>query len=90
MGVVYQAYELYLTAQLYNAAHELAVMELAPDAIIRKDLDLLRDIFERLNSKKVDNWSMRGKVRLTSGDLEFFDSSDLTGYDRLSLIMPIF
>lgn len=59
---MYQAYEAYLIAQLYNPAHELAVLELAPDAIIRKDLDLLKDIFERFNSKKVDNWNRRGKV----------------------------
>lgn len=61
-GEVYQAYELYLTAQMYNPAHELAVLELAPDAIIRKDLELLKDIFERFNGRKVDNWNFRGKV----------------------------
>lgn len=54
-------------AQLYNPAHELAVLELAPDAIIRKDLDLLKDIFERFNSKKVDNWNTRGKVQYFRG-----------------------
>jgi len=63
-GEVYQAYESYLTAQLYNPAHELAVLELAPEAIIRKDLDLLKDIFERFNSRKVDNWNIRGKTFL--------------------------
>jgi len=63
-GEVYQAYELYLTAQLYNPAHELAVLELAPDAIIRKDLDLLKDIFERFKARKVDNWNFRGKAFL--------------------------
>ena len=63
---MYQAYESYLTAQLYNPAHELAVLELAPDAIIRKDLDLLTDIFDRFNAKKVDNWNIRGKVKLVS------------------------
>jgi len=63
-GEVYQAYESYLTAQLYNPAHELAVLELAPDAIIRKDLDLLKDIFDRFNSRKADNWNIRGKALL--------------------------
>lgn len=61
-GEVYRAYELYLTAQLYNSAHELAVLELAPDAVIRKDLELLKDIFEVFNARKVDNWNFRGKV----------------------------
>lgn len=59
---MYQAYELYLTAQLYNAAHDIAVLELAPDAIIRKDLDLLKDIFERFTTRRVDDWNLRGKV----------------------------
>jgi nuclear pore complex protein Nup98-Nup96 len=61
-GDVYQAYESYLMAQLYNPAHELAVLDLAPDAVIRKDLALLKDIFERFNTRKVDNWNIRGKV----------------------------
>lgn len=47
---------------MYNAAHELAVTDLAPDAIVRKDLELLKDIFERFITRKVDGWNVRGKV----------------------------
>lgn len=61
-GEVYEAYEFYLAAQLYNPAHDLAVLELAPDAIVRGDLVLLKDLFERFNARKVDNWNLRGKV----------------------------
>lgn len=65
-GHIYAAYELYITAQLYNAAHTLALLELAPDAIIRKDLDLLRTLFSPFDSvgrrDKVDNWFLKGKV----------------------------
>ncbi|KZP25015.1 hypothetical protein FIBSPDRAFT_856394 [Athelia psychrophila] len=63
-GEVYEAYECYLAAQLYNPAHDLAVLELAPDAIIRGDLDLLKELFERVHSRKVENWTSRGKVFL--------------------------
>ncbi|PFH49584.1 hypothetical protein AMATHDRAFT_62906 [Amanita thiersii Skay4041] len=66
IGDVYAAYELYLTAGLYNPAHEIAVSELAPDAVIRRDLDLLKDMFERFEGKedRIDGWSIKGKVIL--------------------------
>ncbi|KAG2008335.1 nucleoporin nup189 [Coprinopsis cinerea AmutBmut pab1-1] len=67
-GDVFKAYELYLRAQLYNSAHELAVLELAPDAILRRDLDLLRNLFEPFDLEgrrdKIDGWFVRGKVFL--------------------------
>ncbi|CAA7267293.1 unnamed protein product [Cyclocybe aegerita] len=67
-GNVYGAYELYLSAQNWNAAHNLAVLELAPDAIIRKDFDLLRNLFAPFTSAsrrdKIEQWSVRGQVVL--------------------------
>lgn len=63
-GEVFRAYELYLTAGLYNPAHDLAVLELAPDAVIHRDLGLLKDIFERFVGRPVDDWHVRGKVFL--------------------------
>lgn len=65
-GRFFSAYELYLSAQLYNTAHTLALLELAPDAIIRKDLELLRSLFSPFDSDgkrdKIDGWFVRGKV----------------------------
>ncbi|KAH9941590.1 nuclear protein 96-domain-containing protein [Epithele typhae] len=61
-GKVYDAYELYLAAGLYDAAHDLAVLELAPDAVIRQDLLLLRELFEVFNGRPITGWSLRGKV----------------------------
>jgi hypothetical protein len=75
-------------AQLYNPAHELAVLELAPDAVIRNDLDLLKNIFERFNPKKVDNWNIRGKVQLVSRCHPVNSGINLMADDRFSLIMP--
>ncbi|KAK7681366.1 hypothetical protein QCA50_015457 [Cerrena zonata] len=63
-GDVFSAYELYLSADMYNAAHNLAVLELAPDAVIRQDLGLLSDLFQRFEGQPVDGWSIRGKLFL--------------------------
>jgi nuclear pore complex protein Nup98-Nup96 len=69
-GNVYAAYELYISAQHYNAAHSIAVLELAPDAVIRKDLELLRNLFSPLSStarrEKIDGWFVRGQVLIQS------------------------
>ena len=52
---------------MYNAAHNLAILELAPDAIIRQDLELLRTLFIRFDGDgkrdKIEHWFVRGKVR---------------------------
>ncbi|KAF8652360.1 hypothetical protein AX16_004390 [Volvariella volvacea WC 439] len=63
-GQIFQAYELYLAAGSYNAAHELAVLELAPDAVVRKDFELLRTLFEKFEGREVDGWYVKGKVFL--------------------------
>jgi hypothetical protein len=47
---------------MHSAAHELAVFELAPEAVIRNDLELLKVLFERLAVHPVDGWHVRGKV----------------------------
>ena len=47
---------------MFNAAHNLAVLELAPDAVIRQDLDLLNDLFQRFAGQSIDGWEVRGKV----------------------------
>jgi len=63
---MFGAYELYSSAQLYNAAHTIAVVELAPDAIIRKDLGLIHSLFSRFDAdgkrEKIEGWFVRGKV----------------------------
>ncbi|KAI0676531.1 nuclear protein 96-domain-containing protein [Trametes maxima] len=63
-GNVYEAYELYLAAGLYDAAHDIAVLELAPDAVIRQDLLLLRELFEVFDGRPVNGWNDRGQVFL--------------------------
>ena len=39
LGDVYLAYELYTRARVHKMAHELAITYLAPEAVLRDDLD---------------------------------------------------
>jgi nuclear pore complex protein Nup98-Nup96 len=59
---VYDAFDLYVSAGLWNSAHDIAVLELAPDAVVRQDHELLRSIFSRLSGHPIDGWHLRGKV----------------------------
>jgi len=63
-GDIFEAYHLYLQAGLHSAAHELAVFELAPEAVIRNDLELVKVLFERFVGHTVDEWHVRGKAFL--------------------------
>lgn len=64
-GNVFEAYELYMAAGLHQAAHDLAVAELAPEAVIRQDFEFLVTLFERMSSQTIDNWHFKGKVTLS-------------------------
>jgi hypothetical protein len=61
-GDIWEAYELYLAAELYTVAHDLAVLELAPEAVIRQDFVLLNKIFAKISKRSVEGWHNRGKV----------------------------
>ncbi|KAF9446476.1 hypothetical protein P691DRAFT_733167 [Macrolepiota fuliginosa MF-IS2] len=67
-GEFYRAYELFLAAGHYNAAHNIAMLELAPDAILARDLDLVKEMFGVFDSEtrhdKIEGWFVRGKVLL--------------------------
>lgn len=53
-----------MSAGQYNAAHDIAVLELAPEAVIRDDLELLRSLFVKMNGKPVESWHVRGKASI--------------------------
>ncbi|KAH7886919.1 nuclear protein 96-domain-containing protein [Phlebopus sp. FC_14] len=61
-GNIFEAYQLYVAAGLYQAAHDLAVAELAPEAVIQQDFELLVSLFERMVSQSVDGWHVKGKA----------------------------
>lgn len=52
-----------MAAGLYQSAHDLAVVELAPEAVIRQDVELLTSLFERMASQSIDGWHLKGKAR---------------------------
>ncbi|KAG6889187.1 hypothetical protein C0992_006104 [Termitomyces sp. T32_za158] len=61
---IFDAYELFLQAELYDAAHDLALVELAPDAILRQDFGLLQNLFAVFSNHPVVGWHVRGKIVL--------------------------
>ena len=61
-GDVFEAYHLYIQAGMHVTAHELAVFELASEAVIRNDLELLQVLFDRFVGHTVDDWHVGGKV----------------------------
>ncbi|KIK96637.1 hypothetical protein PAXRUDRAFT_825734 [Paxillus rubicundulus Ve08.2h10] len=61
-GNVFDAYQLYMDAGLYQSAHDLAVVELAPEAVIRQDFELLASLLERMASQSIDGWHLKGKA----------------------------
>ncbi|KAI0739083.1 nuclear protein 96-domain-containing protein [Daedaleopsis nitida] len=102
-GNLYEAYELYLAAGLYDAAHDIAVAELAPDAVVRQDLILLKELFDVFEGRPVRGWNERGKVfldythavtrlpqlreHLTQGD-GTLDPEEAVELDQLSRSIP--
>ncbi|EPQ60401.1 hypothetical protein GLOTRDRAFT_135098 [Gloeophyllum trabeum ATCC 11539] len=67
-GRVWEAYELYKAALLYEKAHDLAVRHLAPEAAIRGDMDLLKQLFQGMEGK-VAWYNMRGKIFVDYADI---------------------
>ena len=61
-GDLYLAYELFTKAREHRTAHELAVTFLAPEAILRNDLDLLSGLFTALDPSLIDDYSVGGQV----------------------------
>jgi hypothetical protein len=58
----YLQYQLHLAADDQNPAHQIVVTELAPEAIMRNDLDLLRRLLDRFQDSRVEGWNEGGKV----------------------------
>ncbi|KAI6148667.1 nuclear protein 96-domain-containing protein [Pisolithus tinctorius] len=61
-GDIFEAYQLYMASGLYQAAHDLAIAELAPEAAIQHDFELLISLFERMSSQTIDGWYLKGKA----------------------------
>ncbi|KAL5494856.1 hypothetical protein ACEPAI_318 [Sanghuangporus weigelae] len=61
-GDVYLAYELYTDAKTYQSAHELAITYLAPEAVLRDELDVLTRLFTALDSNRVSGFDVGGQL----------------------------
>ncbi|KAF9066758.1 nuclear protein 96-domain-containing protein [Rhodocollybia butyracea] len=67
----YTAYELFLAAGNLDRAHDIAVLSLAPDAVLRNDYELLKELFSPFipfsgdpDRGRVEGWYVRGKTFL--------------------------
>ncbi|KIY71544.1 hypothetical protein CYLTODRAFT_118007 [Cylindrobasidium torrendii FP15055 ss-10] len=70
-GRVYDSYKLYLDARMWKEAHDIACRELAGEAIIRRDVECLRELFNRFpsNHEKVEGWTFRGQIFANYADI---------------------
>ncbi|EJD03515.1 uncharacterized protein FOMMEDRAFT_83835 [Fomitiporia mediterranea MF3/22] len=61
-GDVYGAYELYRDAMAHRAAHELAITYLAPEAVLRDELGVLKRLFASLDASLIDDFGVGGQL----------------------------
>ena len=76
---------MYKQAGAHQAAYELAINYLAPEAVLREDLDFLEDLFTKLDESLIPEFSVGGQVtysipsgRLASSDTRFDSSLSTT------------
>lgn len=61
-GDAFGEYHALIHAESYNAAQRILISKLAPEAILREDMELLRTLCEALEGKGADGWEYGGKV----------------------------
>ncbi len=61
-GDLFGEYKLLLEAEAFGPAHRVAVVELAPEAVIRNDFALVRRLFEVFDPQETSGWEDGGKV----------------------------
>ncbi|KAF8583009.1 hypothetical protein K439DRAFT_1412588 [Ramaria rubella] len=101
-GKTFDAYEHFLKADDQRTAHDIAISDLAPDAVVRGDLSLLRALFEPFNPQAVPEWSFRGKLYTDYADATeripelliathndvVLDATDAAELERLKSLVP--
>lgn len=75
---LYLAFQLHLEAGEHSVAHEIVVRELAPEAILRQDVELLRRLLQDFDVRAVENWESGGQVS-TFFKFQFRDVTETLG-----------
>ncbi|KAK4689973.1 nuclear pore complex protein Nup98-Nup96, partial [Tremellales sp. Uapishka_1] len=68
-GDAFREYHELLRAGLFEKAHKILIEKLAPEAVIRNDLVLLRRLCEPLEGRDPQGWEFGGKLFLTFANL---------------------
>ncbi|ORY52187.1 nuclear protein 96-domain-containing protein [Leucosporidium creatinivorum] len=61
---LWSEYRLHLAAEQWSQAHEIVVLHLAPEAVIRGDLGLVKRLLECVDERGVEGWEGGGKTFL--------------------------
>ncbi|CAE6530170.1 unnamed protein product [Rhizoctonia solani] len=64
----YQAFEFFVAAGQAKPAYDMALRDLAPEAAIRNDFDLLTSLFTDKGFESLDDWTFRGQLYLQYAD----------------------
>ncbi|KEP54149.1 nucleoporin [Rhizoctonia solani 123E] len=64
----YQAFEYFVAAGQAKPAYDMALRDLAPEAAIRNDFDLLTSLFTDKGFEGLDDWTFRGQLYLQYAD----------------------
>ncbi|CAE7229687.1 unnamed protein product [Rhizoctonia solani] len=64
----YQAFEFFVAAGQVKPAYDMALRDLAPEAAIRNDFDLLTSLFTEKGFEGLDDWTFRGQLYLQYAD----------------------
>lgn len=68
-GDVWQEYHATVRAELYDRAHRILLQKLAPEAVLRGDLQLLRRLCGQIEDTGVTGWEYGGKLFIDYADL---------------------
>ncbi|CAE6383898.1 unnamed protein product [Rhizoctonia solani] len=64
----YQAFEFFVAAGQVKPAYDMALRDLAPEAAIRNDFNLLGSLFMDKGFEGLDDWTFRGQLYLQYAD----------------------
>jgi nuclear pore complex protein Nup98-Nup96 len=68
------AFQFYKQSGSTQTAHDIAVRDLAPDAILQEDVSYLKSMFADLQPREVQDWQLWGKVGVAR--ILFLSSAD--------------